>query len=110
MLIANKPKDGDIVTLKMFSGEEVLAKLVSADTDHYKVSRPIILAPNPSQPGQIVAAPFVATAEPAMDVEIQRQHVVSLMKTNTHFTKQYLEITTGLKMASGLPPINEKAS
>ena len=95
MLITKKIKQNDIVSVKMISGEEVLAKIVSYSetTDNFVVSKPLILAQNPG--GNIAAIPFVVTAD-CDQVEFSKSHVIALPPTSKSFSDQYIKITTGI--------------
>jgi len=44
MLIDTPYKNGDIVSIKLNSGEEVIAKLEDETGTHYKLSKPLMVA------------------------------------------------------------------
>jgi hypothetical protein len=91
----------EIITLKLLSGEEVIAKLVETKETSYILAKPVILAPSPNQPGGIVAAPFTISVDKDASVEILKSAVMALSKTTKSFAAQYTEITTGLKIPGG---------
>jgi len=63
-------QQGDIITIKLMSGEEVLAKLIEITQDSIKISKPraVVNIPNKG----IGLGPFVFTVPQNADVEIYK--------------------------------------
>lgn len=101
MLFENVLQDGDIVTIKMISGEEAIAKFVGfADSDmtSYKIQRPLILTQTQRGPA---LAPFIITAVQGATLTIDRGAFVCITKSDSEMATQYIEVTTGIKVSSG---------
>ena len=61
MLIDRGAVIGEVVTLKLTSGEEIVAKLVDNGPMHYTLSRPMVIAMGPNGPGLL---PYLFTVSP----------------------------------------------
>ena len=87
-------KDKDIVTFKMVSGDEVVAKMVKiTDFQGYTVSKPhgVMMA----QQG-FGLVPWILTVDPDTKIHIAQEAVASVNKTHEAVAKQYIKQTTGL--------------
>lgn len=93
MLIETKFKEGDVVTLKLLGGDEVVAKLVKVEDLVYTIKYPLIVMMAQNGFGMI---PFMVTVEHSATHEIEMRNVVSIQKTHTEVSKQYIKQTTGL--------------
>ena len=51
MLIDKGVTAGEVITLKLTSGEEIVAKLDSETPTHYKLSRPMVIGMGQHGPG-----------------------------------------------------------
>jgi hypothetical protein len=97
MLIINPTKNGDIVSLKLTSGEEVVGKLTSSENNTYVLNRPIVLA---MQEKGLTMIPYMMTAESSItDFTFKDLHVVHCVPTAKTLASQYIEGTTGIKLA-----------
>ena len=86
-------QQGDIITIKLMSGEEVLAKLIEITQDSIKISKPraVVNIPNKG----IGLGPFVFTVPQNADVEIYKNNIVCFTETEDGMARQYREGTTG---------------
>ena len=73
MLLSQPVITNDIVTMKLISGEELIAKFISEDATTFTVSKPLVLAQG--QNGMILA-PFVMTAEAIDSVPFMKSCVI----------------------------------
>lgn len=96
MLISTPYKDGDIVSIKVTSGEEIIAKLVEEKDNSIIVTKPFALVPG--QGGGLGMMPWVLSISPDQKISINTNTVMLLHKTEEGIGKQYLEQTTGLTM------------
>jgi len=87
---------GDVVTLKMISGEEVIARFVEQFIDKIVVTRPLVLMQGPNGMG---LAPFVITVKKDDHVGIFINGVTAFCKSDEEMSAQYLEVTTGITLA-----------
>jgi len=96
MLIETPYKSGDIISLKVTSGEEVLAKLVEEKDDVIIISKPFALVPG--QGGGLGMMPWVLSVNPDSKMSINKNTTMLIHKSDEGISKQYLEQTTGLTM------------
>jgi hypothetical protein len=89
-------QEGDIITIKLMSGEEVLARLVEIKEDTIKVSKPraVVNIPNKG----IGLGPFVFTVPQNTEIEIHKNNVVCYAETEDGMARQYQEGTSGLTL------------
>jgi len=95
MLIDKGVTIGEVVTLKLTSGEELVAKLVDSGPMHYKLSHPQVIGMGPKGPGLM---PYLFTVSPNTDVRLQKSTVTVAEATDEAFAKQFLESTTGIAL------------
>lgn len=96
MLIDKGTSPGDIVTLKLSSGDEIIAKLIE-DTDKYiKVSRPLALAAGRQGVGMMQ---YLFTVDPDREIKISRNNVIIFEPTDEEVVKQYIQTTTNITLA-----------
>jgi hypothetical protein len=96
MLINKGITEGEVVTLKLTSGEEIVAKLVEDGPVYYKLSRPMVIGMGQNGPGLM---PYLFTVNPSTDVKLQKSTVTVAEATDAQFAKQFLESTTGIALA-----------
>ena len=89
-------QQGDIITIKLMSGEEVLAKLIEITQDSIKISKPRAVVNTPNK--GIGLGPFVFTVPQNADVEIYKNNIVCFTETEDGMARQYREGTTGLTL------------
>ena len=93
MLIQKPLSVNDIITLKLTTGEELVAKLVEVNDSYYAVSRPLVLVIGPSGVG---LQQWVLTADPDHSIKINKNNVILCIPTIKEMSKQYLAGTSGL--------------
>ena len=96
MLISKGIVAGEIVSVKLSTGEEVVTKFVEETEIGYKVSKPLVLSMTNQGIGMI---PFMFTISGDYDVMIHHASVVSMCVTDKQFADQYVQGTTGIAMA-----------
>ena len=103
MLIDKGVSVGEVVTLKLTSGEEVIAKLVEDTDTTLKLSKPLVLTM--AQQG-LGMAPYLFTVDPEKEVKINKSTVVVMEASAKPFADQYIQGTTGIAMATPAPASN----
>jgi hypothetical protein len=93
MLIETPYKNGDTISLKLSSGEEVVARLEEERDDSLKLTKPLMLTPTQEGLG---LAPFMFTVNPEQSVVINRATVLCIAKTEDEMATQYVQNTTGI--------------
>ena len=100
MLIDKGVSAGDVVTLKLTSGEELIAKLIEETDDYVKLSKPLVLTM--AQQG-LGMAPYLFTVNPDKEVKVNKATVTVLEASDKGFADQYIQGTTGIAMATPAP-------
>lgn len=101
MIIQAPYKQDDVISFKLISGEEMIARYVSEDTTAFKVMKPINLIPTPN--GTYGMLPALISAElNTNSVSLQKSSVIIHAKSKDEVASQYIQSTTGIKPASSL--------
>jgi hypothetical protein len=96
MLIDKGVSVGEVITLKLTSGEELVAKLLDDGAVYYKLSRPMVIGMGQQGPGLM---PYLFTVHPDKEVKLLKSTVTVAEATDATFAKQFLEQTSGIKLA-----------
>ena len=88
---------GDIISLKLISGEEIIGKLIKEDMTTLTLSRPLSIAMTPKGPG---LAPIMFTVNPETDYTINKSVIVFQGPTVKEIGEQYTFQTTGIQPVS----------
>ncbi len=96
MLIDKGISPGDVITLKLNNGEELLGRFVEENTKGIKISKPMALSVSPQGVGLI---PFLFTVNPDKEITINFSSIVVYSATDKAFADQYIQSTTGIKLA-----------
>jgi len=96
MLINVPLKKNDIVTLKLLTGEEVIACFENEKDGEITISKPLVIAANGEGMGLI---PWVMSAMPT-SMPIAANAIIASMPTADDVAKQYTEITSSIKLVS----------
>ena len=95
MLIDKGVTPGEVITLKLTSGEEIVARLVEETPTHFKLSSPKVIGMGPQGPGLM---PYLFTVSPDKDISLSKQTVTVVVASEKGFADQYLESTTKIKL------------
>lgn len=95
MLIDKGVCEGEVITLKLTSGEEIVAKLVEDGVSYYKLSRPMVIGMGQQGPGLM---PYLFTVSPDKDIKISKVTVTVAEATDKSFADQFIQSTTGIAM------------
>lgn len=95
MLIETPYKEGDTVSLKLTSGEEIVARLEKEESNYYQLHKPMVLVA--SQQG-LGLAPFMFSVSPDSKFRINSNTVTCVLKTEAELAKQYTSQTTGIAL------------
>lgn len=95
MIIDKGVAKGEVVTVKLTSGEEVIAKLVEETDTFIKVSKPRVLT---AAQGGIGLAPYLFTVDPDKDIKLYKNTIVILEPTEKDYASQYISGTTGIQL------------
>jgi DNA/RNA-binding domain of Phe-tRNA-synthetase-like protein len=96
MLLEMPYKVGDTVSIKLASGEEIIANLKEETGESIVIEKPLTLV---AQQQGIGLAPFMFTASPEAKLTINTKNVLCVTKTIEEMAKQYLSNTSGIAVA-----------
>jgi hypothetical protein len=96
MLISKGVTVGEVLTLKLTSGEEIVAKLTEETDSYYKLSKPMVIGMGQKGPGLM---PYLFTVSPDKEVKLLKTTVTVAEPTDEAFAKQFIESTTGIALA-----------
>ena len=96
MLIDKGVTVGEVITLKLTSGEEIVAKLIEETPTHYKLSKPMVIGMGQKGPGLM---PYLFTVAPDKEVKLLKTTVTVAEATDKTFADQFITSTTGIQMA-----------
>lgn len=90
--------EGDVVTMKTISGEEIVARYVDENEKAYQVKKPMTLVHTGSGMGLM---PYILTIHNDMNVDIYKHGLsIAPIKSDMNMASQYIENTTGIKLAN----------
>ena len=96
MLIDKGVALNEVITLKLTSGEELVAKLVQDTESYYKLSHPQVIGHGPKGPGLM---PYLFTVNPEKEIKLLKSTVTVAEATDKQFADQFIQATTGIKLA-----------
>jgi hypothetical protein len=94
MLINKGFSNGDVVSIKLINGDEIIAKFEKEDTDTITVNRPLALTMNGQGLGMI---PWVFLGKDG-DITLRKANTFFIVESKGEASKQYLEGTTGIAL------------
>lgn len=97
MLFEKKFSEGDVVTLKVISGEEILGRFVSEDMSSITISKPLMIAMTPKGPAM---APVMVTVNPETQLSFNKQAIIVSAICFKEIADQYIYQTTGIQPVS----------
>lgn len=88
-------KTDEVYTLKLNSGEELIAKVKSVDGTELVLAEPVSVAPGPQGMGLV---PSIFTADPKGEYRLNTNSVSLYAVTDSAVKNKYIEATTGIKL------------
>lgn len=103
-MLLNKPFNvGDVVSFKLTTGEEIVARFQSETLTDYVISKPASLTQTPQ--GNIALMPTVFSGDLNSSVTLQKKIVAMVTNTSKKFSDEYIRATTNIQPASSLEGI-----
>lgn len=96
MLVDKGISSGEVITIKLTSGEEIVAKLIEDQIMHYKLANPMVIAMSPKGPALM---PYLFTVSPSKQIRIAKSVVAVAEATDKAFADQFTEQTTGIALS-----------
>jgi len=94
MLINKGPTPGDVVSVKLVNGDELIARFEEDNVTNIKLNRPLALTMSGQGLGMIPWM-FLGAEE---TVSIKKEHVLALMSSKKDAADQYMQGTTGIAL------------
>jgi len=95
MLVSKKYDEGDVVSFKLVTGDEIVARIVSLDSDWFEITKPCTVMPGPQGGMGLIQSLFTADAD--VNVKLQRTHVIMHAPSVDQMQKHYIKTTTGIE-------------
>ena len=93
MLIETPYKNGDTVSFKLSSGEELVARLEEESGEYFSLKKPMVLV---AQTEGLGLAPFMFSVNPDGKFMLRADTVSCVAKTQEEISKQYTATTSGI--------------
>lgn len=104
MLLQKPIESGDIIAIKLSTGEELIAKLNSVGNDNIVISKPLTVTlaqdPRTGSVGIQMLPYFVLCGDADAKLTIKDSHIVTRTLANENAKSGYIQNTTGLTVAS----------
>lgn len=94
MLIDKGVSSGDVVSLKLVNGDELIARFESETTDEIKISKPLAITIGAQGLGMM---PWMFLGDKET-VTLKRNHVFVMMISKKEAADQYMQGTTGIAL------------
>lgn len=108
MLIEKSVKPNDVVSIKLISNEEIVAKLVEQDATTVTITKPLLLSisvdERTGKPGLQMYPFFMLGADGEEKIPLRRDHIIAIVASRDDVKSGYIHNTTGLT----IPTANDK--
>ena len=105
MLLEKNWNNNDVCTIKMTTGDEVVAKIVESAPSWIIISKPLVLSlgvdPATQQYPLQMLPTFLFSAKPDAKFKIDMQHVITITLSEENAKNSYITNTTGLAVPTG---------
>ena len=91
----DKIKDGDLVTLKLASGEEVIAKYVSGADSYISIEKALVLMQGPQG---LAFGTFFSTAQQDKPINIAKDKITSIAYINDKIQEEYNRVFSKIEV------------
>lgn len=102
MLVSKAFRQGDILTLKLSSGEEVICRFVEQSESDITITKPLTmtLMQVPNQPGQAAVGfvPFMVGVADDAHIRITRSNIIAFSPAAPNAASGYMRSTSGLEI------------
>lgn len=94
MLIDKGFDNGDVVSIKLTNGDELIARFESENSDEVKISKPLLVTISTQGLGMIHWI-FLGDRD---TVNLKKNHVLAMVPSKKDAADQYLQSTTGISL------------
>jgi hypothetical protein len=99
MLLEKSYKIDDVCTMKMVTGEEVIAKIADIKGDTLTITKPLVLqigVDNNNQPVLQMLPSFMFSGSRDARITIDMRHIIAIVPSDDNARSNYISSTTGL--------------
>ena len=93
MLINKGFSNGDVVSVKLINGDELIARFESEDADTITISKPMAITMGVQGMGLI---PWVFLGDTERNITLRKKHTFFIVPSKKEASDQYIEGTTGI--------------
>ena len=94
-MLFDKPlKSGETLTIKLPTGEALIARFEEENNGDVITSKPVVLAPGAQGIGMV---PWIMSAEPDK-VKINKENILTYATTQKEISDKYIEMTSSIKL------------
>lgn len=104
MLLQKPIQPNDVVTLKLITGEELIARLVEQNNGKTVISKPMIVNLGQDRTGNIgiqMLPYFLLTGNPDAKLTIDEKNIIVMTISNDQAKNSYTQSSSGITVASG---------
>ena len=94
MLVSKKYTEGDIISFKLSTGEEMIARIAEETDSNYVLEKPCTVMPSAQGMGLIQS---LFTADQEKKVSLDKRHVIIHAPSIDAMQKHYIKTTTGIE-------------
>ena len=95
-MLFDKPlKSGETVTIKLTTGEELIARFDEEQDGNIVANKPVVLAPGAGR--RIGMVPWIMSAEPDK-VRINKENILTYTTTQKEIADKYIEMTSSITL------------
>jgi hypothetical protein len=102
MLIQKAPGQNDIITIKLITGDELVAKLITFDQDKISITKPMLVTvgmdEKTGQVGIQMSPYFLMTADHDSNFTIKTSHIIVCNLASEAAKSGYIQNTSGLRI------------
>lgn len=109
MLIEKKFNQGDVISVKLVSNDELVAKFVEETPDTLTIIKPLLLNisfdERTGKPGLQMLPFFMLGADTDDKITLKKNHILAMVNSRDDVKAGYIQNTTGISIPTG----NEKS-
>lgn len=94
MLLEKPLQANDVISIKLLTGEEMIARFQSETENELVVTKASVIAANPNGMGLL---PWMLSASPR-EIKLNKQTVIAFAKTEKEISDKFTEMTSEIKM------------
>ena len=94
MLVSRGYQEGDIVSFKLTTGDEIVARIIDSGPNGFEIAKPCTVMPGPQGMGLIQS---LFTADSDINITLSKDPVVMHALSIDQMQKHYIKTTTGIE-------------